>query len=575
MKRYSNKIFKDNQAQPTLLRLALAQINPAVGDLKGNSQKVIDFINKAKSSEADLVCFPELAVTGFPPNGLLLKKEFVRENIYQLRRIAKSCQGILALVGFVDCQNDKLYNACGLLYNGKIIAVYHKRHILKYGDFDEARFFSCGDTSPVFSLGGVLFKVKIGESDFKAESCLKGSLASRQGLIIVLNASAYCIGKLRDFEKKMGKQALERKAFIASVNLVGGQDELVFAGQSAVVDYQGRLVARADSFAEELLLADIQVPFFQKSGQKAKLKAISPSLNLKKDSHLINKIEPVKDDVAEVYEALKLGLKDYVQKNNFSKVVLGLSGGIDSSLVAVLACDALGKENVVGVFMPSVYTSEESRRDAEQLANNLGIRLIEIPINEIYKQFGLALKDVFNGLGEDVTEENIQARIRGSLLMALANKFGWLVLATGNKSELGTGYATLYGDMAGGFAVIKDVYKTLVYRLARYRNSLVEVIPQGVFTKAPTAELRPNQKDSDTLPGYEILDKALRSFIEENKDIAGLVRAGISLNMARRIVRMVAKSEYKRRQSALGVKITPSCLGKDFQLPVVNKYYKS
>lgn len=554
------------------LRLALAQINSTVGDLEGNSKKIISYIQEAKNKDVDIISFPELAVTGYPPEDLLLRRKFIQDNIRYTQKIAVAAEGIVAVVGFVDFQKEVNYNAAAVCWRKDIVRIYHKRFLPNYGVFDEKRYFVAGSKSSLFRLGDIIFGVEICEDSWIVNGAVRSDCILGAKLIVSINASPYHIGKVQVREKAMQEQARKNKVFIAYTNLVGGQDELVFDGQSIVVDSEGKIVARAKAFCEDLLLVDLSIPASLKKIKKKYVYSISSNLVCPQKSSLQNRIEIPKRDIEEIYQALKLGLLDYVRKNNFSKVVLGLSGGIDSAFVATLAVDALGKENVVAVFMPSRYTSFESRRDARELAKNLGIKLIELSIDQIFTAFLKTLNEIFKHCLPDKTEENIQARIRGSLLMALSNKFGWLVLATGNKSEMSTGYATLYGDMAGGFAVIKDVPKTVVYKLSFYRNSINKVIPDNIITKAPTAELKPNQKDSDTLPEYNLLDAILKEYVEQDKDIESIVARGINKNLVLKVAKMVDSSEYKRRQAAPGIKITPKAFGKDRRMPITNKY---
>ncbi len=528
-------------------RIALAQINSTVGDLDANSEKIILYAEEAKRLGADIVAFPELALTGYPPEDLLLKPKFVDDNIAALHKVAKAIgSGIIAVVGFVDKRKGSIYNAAAVIRNQRIIGVYHKAHLPNYGVFDEKRYFAQGAKADVFSVNSFVFGVNICEDIWHKNGPIREQARAGAKLIININASPYHVGKIKERQAVLSGQARLNRVFIAYVNLIGGQDELVFDGQSMVAAPDGNVIARAPAFKEDLLIIDI--------GQA------------KKYSH--KPLEPI----AEVYQALLLGLSDYIRKNGFKKVVIGLSGGIDSALVAALATDALGKENVAGVFMPSRFSSGESEEDAKALAKNLGIKFINISIDDIFEEYLNILKPQFEGRKPNIAEENLQARIRGNLLMALSNKFGWLVLTTGNKSEMSTGYATLYGDMAGGFAVIKDVPKTLVYKLSKYRNSLKRAIPQRILTKEPTAELKPNQKDSDTLPAYKTLDPILKAYIEEDKALDNIVSRGFDKDIVSRVLSMVDKSEYKRRQSPPGIKITPKSFGRDRRMPITNSY---
>jgi len=553
------------------LRIAIAQINCTVGDLEGNAARILQYAQRAVGFGVDIISFPELVLTGYPPEDLLLKPKFVQDNLKVIKEIAGSIGDMTAVVGFVDRVDKDIYNAAAIIHAKKIRAIYHKRFLPNYGVFDEERYFRAGNSPSVFRMGGIIFGVNICEDIWHKEGPGLLQAKAGAGLIININASPYYAGKVKQREKIITEQARLNRVFVSYANMVGGQDELVFDGQSMIVDNRGKLVNRAEAFREDLLIADLDIAA-GKAALKKKAVVITKELcRLNKSLLPEESTKPLKRE-AEIYEALVLGLRDYVNKNGFKKVVVGLSGGIDSSLVAVVAADALGKENVTGVFMSTRYSSLESESDAEQLAQNLGIKLIKISIEQIYKMYLIAFEPHFVGSSRDITEENIQARIRGNILMAFSNKFGWLVLTTGNKSEMSTGYATLYGDMAGGFAVIKDVPKTLVYKLAQYRNALSFVIPERVFTKEPTAELRPNQKDKDTLPAYETLDPILKAYIEEDKDLRTIVKAGFSRGTVEKVLNMVDKSEYKRRQSPPGIKITPKAFGRDRRMPITNKY---
>ena len=552
-------------------RIAIAQINSTVGDLEGNAGKIIEYIQRTKGFGVDIICFPELALTGYPPEDLLLKPKFVSDNLAKVKELAKSVNDIVAVVGFVDKKGADLYNAAAIIRKGKICGICHKVFLPNYGVFDEKRYFSSGDKPCVYKLGRAIFGINICEDIWHKDGPTALDAMSGAKLILNINASPYYAGKVKLREEIIRKQARSNKLCIVYANLVGGQDELVFDGQSMVVDSSGKIINRAEAFKEDLLLVDVEIPE-SKTRRGQKIITIKDALPVTKRAALPKRDIKPPEPIAEIYQALILGLRDYVSKNGFQKVVIGLSGGIDSSLVASLAVDALGRENVIGVFMPTRYSSIESETDATQSAANLGIKLIAVSVEQIYRMYLVVLEPHFLGSEKNITEENLQARIRGSILMAFSNKFGWLVLATGNKSEMSTGYATLYGDMAGGFAVIKDVPKLLVYKLARYRNSLSLVIPERIFTKAPTAELKPNQKDSDTLPVYETLDPILKAYVEEDKDLNNIVSLGFDIETARKVLNMVDKSEYKRRQSPPGIKITPKAFGRDRRMPITNKY---
>ncbi len=552
------------------IRLALAQINCTVGDLAGNCEKICRYINKAEAAGADIISFPELAVTGYPPEDLLLKAHFVERNIDALKKVARSVGNIVAIVGFVDRHGTRVFNSAAVIFKGKIAAIYHKMLLPNYGVFDEMRYFKFGEEALLFKMDDVMFGVNICEDIWHNKGPIKEQARKGAKIIISINSSPYHIGKIKERERIIRTNAKNSKVFMSYTNIVGGQDELVFDGRSMVVNNKGRIIAAAKAFEEDLLISDIAVDASQKKSH-GKLIDINKRL-IEKSDLLNNRTASVLANSEEVYNALLLGLKDYVSKNGFTKVVLGLSGGIDSGLVAALAVDALGKENVTGVFMPSRYSSKESADDAARLASNLGIRYEVVSIDHIFKLYLLTLESLFAGLEKNIAEENLQARIRGNILMALSNKFGYLVLTTGNKSEMSTGYATLYGDMAGGFAVIKDVPKTLVYKLSRYRNSISRVIPERILTKEPTAELKPDQKDSDTLPPYAKLDPILKSYVEEDRDVKNIISSGFKSSDVLKVLAMVDKSEYKRRQSPPGIRITPRAFGRDRRMPITNKY---
>ena len=552
--------------------MAIAQINCTVGDLEGNCRKITEWLGRAGEFGADMIAFPELAITGYPPEDLLLKPKFIDDNVDALRKAAGSVGDMIAVIGFVNKVGSDIFNAAAVIHKGKIVGIYNKMLLPNYGVFDEKRYFKAGTIPSVFRAGNLAFGVNICEDIWHEDGPTKAQVAMGASIILNINSSPYYAGKMKKREEVVKREAKANEVTIAYVNMVGGQDELVFDGDSMIADPTGKVICRGQAFKEDLLIADIDVPLY-------KAKRIKKAVEIAKKLEIKSKRPPLPEReakpleaVAEVYEALALGLKDYVGKNGFSKVVIGISGGIDSSLVAAIAVDALGKENVTGVFMPTRYTSEGSEHDAKELASSLGIKLIALSIDQIYRLYLTAFEQLFAGCGKDITEENIQARIRGNILMALSNKFGWLVLTTGNKSEMSTGYATLYGDMAGGLAVIKDVPKTLVYKLAKYRNGLGKVIPDTVLTKEPTAELKPDQKDSDTLPPYEKLDPIIKAYVEEDRSLDEIASMGFDKATASKVIGMIDKSEYKRRQSPPGIKITPKAFGKDRRMPVTNKY---
>jgi NAD+ synthase (glutamine-hydrolysing) len=571
------------------LRVGMAQINCTVGDLEGNTKKIIQYLEKAKKLGVELICFPELSVTGYPPEDLLLKPQFIEENLKALKKIIPKTEGLTAVIGFVD-KNGEIYNAAAVIHNKKLVEVYHKSNLPNYGVFDEYRYFQPGGKFSVYQLGDLIFGVNICEDIWYPEGpATAQALIGEAHLIVNINASPYHMGKWKEREKMLSTRASDNRVFLLYNNLVGGQDELVFDGMGMIFDPLGKTIARGKQFEEDFIISDLDVdevfrarlqdPKWRKEKEKLRFEKVNKIVIGKK--FIKRKTRKVKtktvqplSPIAEVYKALLLGTKDYIMKNGFSKVVLGLSGGIDSALVAVIAKDALGKQNVMAVFMPSKYTSEQSYKDAGKLVRNLGIRFINLPINKIYEAYLSTLSSEFKSEKEDVTEENIQARIRGNLLMALSNKYGWLVLTTGNKSELAVGYSTLYGDMVGGFVVLKDIPKTLVYQLAQYRNSLEkkELIPEEILKKEPSAELKPDQKDTDTLPPYPVLDPILKYYVEEDKGLKEIRDLGFEEKTVKKTIQMVDRSEYKRRQSPPGIKITPRAFGKDRRLPITNKY---
>ncbi len=553
------------------LRIALAQINSTVGDFSGNLVKVKEYIRRAEEAGSDIVAFPELAITGYPPEDLLLKPKFIQDNLDKIRQLAQYVNNILVVAGFVDRRGKNIYNAAAVIYDAKIRGIHHKILLPNYGVFDEKRYFTSGQTPEVFKIGPYVFGVNICEDIWHKSGPTALQAGRGAGFIININASPYHLGKIKERERVVQRQARANNVFVAYANLVGGQDELVFDGQSMVVDNKGSVINRAEAFKEDLLITDIEVPL-RKHRPGKKIINIADKLPFKNKIWITARDTKPLEPEAEVYQALLLGLGDYVIKNGFKKVIVGLSGGIDSALVATLAADALSKDDVIAVFMPSRYSSGESEADARALAQNLGIKFMSVPIEQIYRIYLMVLEPHFFGLEKNIAEENLQARIRGNLLMALSNKFGWLVLTTGNKSEMSCGYATLYGDMAGGFAMIKDVPKTFVYKLSQYRNSLGAVIPQRIFTKEPTAELKPNQKDTDTLPAYEILDPILKAYVEDDKDFKEIVSSGFNPEVVEKVTNLVDKGEYKRRQSPPGIKITPRAFGKDRRIPITNKY---
>lgn len=564
------------------LRVAAAQLNLVVGDFEGNATRILDAYEQAEDAGADLVAFPELAITGYPPEDLLLRPAFVEAAQETLEKVAARTGRAAAVIGFPHAERD-LYNAAAVCAGGKVAGVYHKHLLPNYAVFDEERYFEPSTVDgPLLVVGGVRVAVTVCEDAWSPNGPIVTQSNAGAELVVNINASPYYAGRLRERETMLATRAADAGVPLLYVNLVGGQDELVFDGASMLFDERGRLVARAKQFAEDLLIVDVDVrPAFRRrlldprgrvsAGSLPEVRVSDAQL---RERAMGPRIEPALPPVREVYEALVLGTRDYVMKNGFTDVVIGLSGGIDSSLVATIAVDALGPERVLGVLMPSRFSSPGSLADAEALAANLGIRTVIIPIEAAHSAFLDLLADSFEGTAPGLAEENVQARVRGTILMALSNKFGALVLTTGNKSELATGYSTLYGDMAGGFAVIKDVPKMLVYALARDRNERAgrALIPESVLEKPPSAELRPDQKDSDSLPDYAELDPIVEGYVEDDQSVTELEDAGFDAEQVRRVARLVDRSEYKRRQAPPGVRVSPKAFGKDRRLPITNRW---
>ena len=556
------------------LRLALAQVNGLVGGFKANAEKVKSVCAKVRKMGADVVLFPELMVTGYPPEDLLLKEKFIEDCQKTLKKIASTTHGLTAVVGYAEKEAGKLYNSAALICDGKHVATARKMLLPNYGVFDEKRYFTEGEEPLRFSLKGAQIGLTICE-DIWEESGPGKSLSKHIDLLINISSSPYHKGKAQVRRQMIIKRAKAYKCPIAYVNLVGGQDELVFDGHSLVVGSDGGIIAQANSFEEEVLFFDITLSSKNSKAKARGIRSVKAPASLSK----IIKLKELpahsyieKSEEEEVYSALVLGTRDYIRKNGFSKVILGLSGGVDSSLTAAIAVDALGAANVVGVLMPSPHSSTGSINDSLELAKNLKIKTFTLPIVSAMKAYEYILQETFKDTEPGLAEENLQARIRGNLLMALSNKFGWMVLTTGNKSEFSMGYCTLYGDMAGGFAVIKDVPKVLVYKLSNWLNSDKIIIPENVLNKEPSAELRPDQKDTDSLPPYELLDPVLLCYIEEDASLEEIKVAGLSKSETQRIARLVDLSEYKRRQGPPGIKITPKAFGKDRRLPITNRF---
>jgi NAD+ synthase (glutamine-hydrolysing) len=556
------------------LRVALAQLNLVVGDLSGNVERIVEAMKVAESDRCDLVAFPELSVTGYPPEDLLLKPAFVADNREALDRVAAAAGRCAAIVGFVERAGDELYNALAVCQEGRVVGTYRKRRLPNYEVFDERRYFTNG-SAPIelYRIGGVRVGVTICEDAWAAAGPVADVGRGGAEVIVNLNASPYHRGKVHQREAMLAERAIEAGCPILYVNLVGGQDELVFDGASLVVDAEGAVVTRAAQFDEQVFVTDVDVPDRSVADADA-LPVVEVSPAQGAEPVPVVAAAGLLDPAREVYEALVLGTRDYVTKNGFGDVVVGLSGGVDSSIVATIAVDALGADRVHGVLMPSRYSSGHSVSDAERLADNLGIDRRLIAIEPAFGAFTEMLAPSFTGRGTDLTEENLQSRIRGVTLMALSNKFGWLVLTTGNKSESAVGYSTLYGDTAGGFAVIKDVPKLLVYELCRDRNARAgrELIPESVLVKPPSAELRPDQRDDQSLPPYEDLDPIIEAYVEQDHTAGELIEAGFDPSTVQRIVRLIDLAEYKRRQTPPGVRITTKAFGKDRRLPITNRY---
>lgn len=576
------------------LRLALAQINATVGDLEGNRDAIVARIAEARSVHADILIFPELVVTGYPPEDLLLKPSFIAAAERTVGEIAAATRGLTVIVGTPHADGD-LYNTAAILHDGYVVARYYKQCLPNYGVFDENRYFRAGEGVSVFRRGATTIGLSVCEDIWYPDG--PPTAQAMQGgaeVLINLSSSPYYCGKGATRERMLQTRAADKLAFVAYCNLVGGQDELVFDGQSMVCGPDGAVLVRAAQFREELLVVDVDPAIaFQRRLQEPRprkaqrigsdvrvvnLPNLPPiSRSTSPCTHGAPRLATPLNPLTEVYEALVLGTRDYVRKNGFSCVVIGLSGGVDSSLVAMIAVDALGPERVTGIAMPTRYSSTHSVMDAEVLALNLGIAFRVVPVDAPFQSFLDLLSPIFDGRPTGLTEENLQPRVRGTILMAISNKTGALVLTTGNKSEVSVGYSTLYGDTAGGFAVIKDVPKTLVYALCRSRNAVAgrDLIPQSVLDKPPSAELRPEQKDTDSLPPYDVLDPILGAYVEENHSAVAIAQRGFDPVTVTRVVRLVDRSEYKRRQSPPGVKITPRAFGRDWRLPITSRYSES
>ncbi len=585
------------------MRLALCQMNATVGDIAGNADRIREGVRGARGAGADLVLFPELALTGYPPEDLLLKEHFLADARTALLELAGEIHGVVAVVGFPERAED-VYNAAAVLAEGSVHAIYRKVYLPNYGVFDEQRYFQAAACGAVVDIGGQRIGLTVCEDIWEPGPPASEEAVAGASLIVNISASPYHAGKGAERERMLAQRARENLACVAFCALVGGQDELVFDGHSCVVDHTGQTIARAGQFREQLLVCDVDLeaaaasrlrdashrPVARRSERRAEVLApLAAGAHAARSGALAAALaEPLAPVEAEVYVALTLGLRDYVEKNGFQRVVLGLSGGIDSALVACLAVDALGSDRVSVAIMPSPYSSPSTQQDARALAAALGARVHELPIESAMAAYEDVLRGEFAGCAPDLTEENLQARIRGNLLMALSNKFGWLVLATGNKSEMSVGYTTLYGDLAGGFAVIKDVPKTLVYRLCEWRNASVESlpglvgpdrgppphspIPASIIERAPSAELRHEQRDEDSLPPYELLDQILQGYVELDQSREQLIARGLPEREVDRTIRLVDLAEYKRRQAPPGIKISTRAFGRDRRMPITNRY---
>ena len=558
------------------VRFALAQINTVVGDMEFNLAAIKSSIKRAKDQGAEVVIFPELTLTGYPPEDLLFRASFIKKNLQTLQKLAAFAKDLVVCVGYVRSEKNRLYNSMAVISGGKVIGSYDKMHLPNYSVFDEKRYFKAGTQPVLLEVKGGRFVLSICEDLWVEDGPVeKACRRTPIDAVINISCSPYFMSKMKSRMDLVRFKSISNKTTMLYCNLVGGQDELIFDGGSMVSDPQGKVTRLSPQFQEDILVVDVPV-------DPKKRKKISQDIKVfrakQKRAGASKPLVPASvqvpaSEVEEVYNALVLGIRDYVRKSGFAKVGIGSSGGIDSAVVACLAVKALGAENVKTVTMPSKYSSQATFQDALRLGKNLRVEVKTLPIKPAYDAYLKSLKAEFKGRPFDATEENIQARIRGNLLMALSNKYGWLILTTGNKSEVSVGYCTLYGDMAGGFGVIKDVYKTLVYDLARYINRDTEIIPVSIIERAPSAELRPNQKDQDSLPPYDILDNILEHYIENDSSPETIIQLGFDPKIVRKVVRLVDMNEYKRRQAAIGIKITPKAFGKDRRMPIVNHFY--
>jgi NAD+ synthase (glutamine-hydrolysing) len=552
-----------------MLKIALAQMNLTVGDIHGNTARVLDVVRRAEDEDAQILALPELAITGYPPEDLVLKRSFLQANREALEEVAAASGELMVVVGFVEPDEAGLYNSAAVCHRGEIVAVYRKQLLPNYGVFDEQRYFVPGNHNYLFDTYYGIVGICVCEDAWRSDGPLvsQGDLGAQA--VININASPFHKNKLEEREAMLCERARKARSAIAYVNMVGGQDELIFDGGSLVIDADGNVRTRFPQFEEHFAVVDL--PLGESKALRSSANVSRIPLELRESSaapsHVVT--EPM-SDAAEVYDALRQSLADYLRKNGFKKVVLGLSGGVDSTLTAAIAVDALGPENVLGVTMPSAFSSSHSVSDSEKLAANLGMELLTIPIADAYNVYLDGLKGVFGPHEMGLAEENLQARIRGTYLMTISNRYGHLVVATGNKSEMACGYSTLYGDMVGGFALLKDVFKTEVYALARYRNMVSAVIPEDVLVKAPSAELRPGQKDADSLPPYDILDPILEAYIEDDAAASDIVERGFDRATVHRVIGLVDRAEYKRRQAPPGPKVTTKAFGRDRRLPITN-----
>ncbi|URA11302.1 NAD+ synthase [Thermospira aquatica] len=574
------------------LRIALCQVNPTVGDIHNNTEKILSFWKNASHDGAHIAVFPELCLPGYPPEDLLYKTEFLQANLAALNRLVESSQKIptALIVGFIDQDESGIYNAAALIANGEIIDIYHKIFLPNYGVFDEKRYFNEGKHLSVCTINGIKTAISICEDIWYPDGPMHfSSLIEDVQVVFNLSASPFHKEKPSQRERMLTTRASDENTMVVMVNAVGGQDELVFDGHSCIIGPKGNIVARLKAFEEDYQCVDVsfvsvlqnrlkdarrrqQKLYFQEIPLPWTLHKKTIELSPSQKKPAFGVIEPQMDSIALLYKALVVGTRDYVEKNGFKEVIVGISGGIDSALVATIATDALGEHRVHGIFLPTRFSADISREDSFLLAKNLGIDLKELSIEGLFGKYLEELQPFFHNTPFGIAEENLQSRIRGNIVMALSNKFGYLVLTTGNKSEMSTGYATLYGDMAGGFAVIKDVLKTEVYALAHYRNSITPVIPQRILERPPTAELRPDQKDTDTLPPYEILDRLIQGYVEEDLSFEDLCHLSPSPEIVKRVIRLIDTSEYKRRQAPPGIKVSVRAFGKDRRMPITNRF---